>query len=111
MGQQQPLLQLFPPVPKNADLSVTAPVVLRPAGGGTLYTIIVQNPGSSGSLIVNDCATLAAAAASNTILSLTTAQLTSLMTKLFPLSFNWPCLNGITVSAVPTGGIFAVGYN
>jgi hypothetical protein len=101
---------LFPHVPKNASLNVTAPVVLRPAGGGRLGAIIVNNPGSSGSLVLNDCAALAGATAANQILSLTTAQLTSLQSKRACLRLNLPCLNGITVSQVPTGGQFSISF-
>ena len=89
--------------------NVTAAGVVK-ATPGTLYRIVVQAPGTtSGSLVLNDCATTGAAAASNQIISLLYSAMS--IGQIFELE--WPCLVGIVVSAVPTAGspIYTLSYS
>src|ERR1700727_959011 len=94
----------------QSKINVAAAAVIK-AVLGTIFSIATNNAGSSGNLIVNDCATTGAASAANQILTLTTAQLTSLMQKRASLRLNFPCLNGITVSSMPTGGQFSIAFS
>jgi hypothetical protein len=94
----------------HSALNITSASVVK-SSSGTLFSIIIQNAGSSGNLIINDSATIGGAATSNQILSFTAAQLASLIQKCFPVALDFPCLNGITVSAVPAGSpVFAIAY-
>ena len=70
------------------------------AAPGTLCRIVVVAPGTGGALTVNDCLTVGAAAADNAILSVPFGSLTG--GQIFTLL--WPCLVGIVVSALPSGG-------
>jgi hypothetical protein len=90
-----------------SHLDITAAVVVK-ATPGRLGKVIVNGVvGTGGALTINDCATTATAAASNEIMTIvgTTAVGTI-------INLDWPCLTGIVISAVPTGGTpqFAVSY-
>jgi hypothetical protein len=90
-------------------LNVTAATVVK-SSRGTLFTVVVQNPGTSGNLVINDNNALGASnVIGNQILSLTQAQLAA-QTR-FPLTLKYPCVNGITVSAVPAGSSFAIAFS
>jgi hypothetical protein len=91
----------------NSALNVTAAGVVA-ARPGCLSRILVQAPGNAGSLTLNDCLTTGAAAAGNQILSLLYSSLTAGQV----ITLEWPCLVGIVVSVVPSGGspIFSISY-
>jgi hypothetical protein len=67
----------------------------------------VQAPGSAGNLTLNDCATVGAAAAANQVISLAFGSLTAGQ----QLWLDFPMAAGITVSAIPTGGVVSIAYN
>lgn len=90
----------------RAALQVNATGVIRLAPG-RLVRIIVLNPGSAGSLTVNDTDTVPDAAAANQIISLTNAQMSAGQ----QIYLDWPIGTGIVVSAVTTGGVFSIAYN
>lgn len=69
---------------------------VRPA---VLYRIYVAAAGSGGSLVINDCASIGAAATANQVISIPNANLTIGTT----IELNYPFNNGICISAVPTG--------
>ena len=90
-------------------IGVSASVVIK-ALPGRVYKIVVTAPGSgSGVLTLNDCLTVAAAAASNQVFSLGFAALTVGQV----IEVNWPFLVGIVVSAVPGAGspLFNISYS
>lgn len=92
----------------RSALNVTAAGVIK-ATAGRIGRIVVTAPGTtSGALTLNDCATTAAASAANTIISIPFGSLTAGQT----IALDWPCINGITVSAVPGAGspIFSISY-
>ena len=92
----------------QSSLNITAAAVVK-ATAGRLFKIVVIAPGTtSGSLTINDASTTGAASATNTIFS----ALYSALTAGQVINLDWPCANGITISAVPGAGspIFAVSY-
>lgn len=98
-----PITKLSPGGRQSA-LNITVPTVIK-AALGTVFRIAVNNAGSGGSLVVNDCATLGDASASNVILSgsnLAQGKVIDLLA---------PCLVGLVISEIPTGGVVAVTYN
>jgi hypothetical protein len=72
-----------------------------------LYSLTIVNPGSGGTLTVNDSATIGGASSSNTLLSIASSSLAVGQT--FQLAF--PVTTGIVVSAVPTGGSINIAYS
>lgn len=92
----------------TSKLNITAAAVVK-AGPGRLARIVVVAPGTTGgALTINDCLTVAAAAASNEILSIGFAGLTAGQV----IDLEFPCLVGIVVSAVPSAGspVFSISY-
>ena len=92
----------------SSAINVTAASVIK-ASPGRLKTIIVLGVvGTGGSLTFNDCTTTGAAATANEIY--TVAGTIAVGT---PVKLDFPCINGIVCSAVPTGGTpqFAVSFN
>jgi phage terminase large subunit-like protein len=89
---------------------ITAAAVIK-ATPGRLRRIVVQVAGSAGSWTFNDCATVAAAAASNQIATLA-YNATGLVAGM-PVTFDWPCAVGIVVSVVPSAGspVLAVSWD
>jgi hypothetical protein len=94
----------------QSALNISAATVIK-GGPGTLFSIATNNAGSSGNLVVNDCSTIGAASAANQILSLSAAQLATLQGKRNPIRMVFPCLNGITISSVPTGAAFSIAFS
>lgn len=92
----------------KSALNVGAAGVIKNTPGRINRVIVNGTVGTGGSLTINDSATTAAAAAANQIISLpgTTAVGTI-------ITLDFPCLNGITVSAFPTGGApkLAIAYD
>jgi hypothetical protein len=90
-----------------AALNITAAVAIK-ATPGTVFRITVSTPGSAGNLVINDnTQTGGTNTAANQILSVPFGSLTAGQV----ITLEWPCANGITVSAVPTGGVFAMTYS
>jgi hypothetical protein len=86
----------------SSALNVTAATVVK-ATPGRLAKIIIIAPGStSGAFTINDSATTAGASAANEIFTLAYNATANVAGAIFNL--DWPCANGITVSAVPGGG-------
>ena len=84
----------------SSTLNVTAAAVIK-AAPGRLCKIHVVAPGTTGgALTINDLTTTTGSAASNTILSVPFGSLTAGQV----IALDWPCLVGIAVTAVPTGG-------
>jgi hypothetical protein len=91
----------------HAHFNVTAAAVVK-ASPGTLYRVQVITAGTGGSLTLNDCTTTGAAATTNQIITVAFGTLVAGYT----LWIDWPCLSGIVVSAVPTGGaVLAISYS
>jgi hypothetical protein len=91
----------------SSALQVNATGVIK-GSAGRLAKLLVQTPGSAGNIVLNDAATVAGANASNQILSLAFNAVTDVAGGV--ISLDWPCANGIVVSAITTGGVFAVSY-
>jgi hypothetical protein len=87
-------------------LNITAAGVIK-ASPGTVFTITVAAAGSAGVLTLNDATTTGAASAANTIMSVPFGSINAGD----PITLSWPCLVGIVVSAVTTGGVFAISYS
>jgi hypothetical protein len=89
-------------------LNVTGTQVVKASPGRICKIVILGVVGSGGSLTVNDCTTVAAATTANTIY--TTVGTIAVGTV---VTLDFPCLSGIVISAVPTGGTvqFAVSFN
>jgi hypothetical protein len=89
-----------------SNLNVTAAKVVKGAPG-RLSRIVVQNAGTSGVLTINDLASTSGAAAGNQLISLTTAQLTSIIAANGGvITLEAPALTGIAVTTI-SGGIVA----
>jgi hypothetical protein len=93
------------PYGSNSKLNITGPTVVK-AAPGRLATIAVMAPGTGGTLAVHDCAAVADANASNLIFE----QDNTTQTRGTIETINWPCLVGITVAQVTTGGAVAIAY-
>jgi len=106
MGQGPLQVNQFRPAGNLSALDVTAAAVIK-ASAGTIMRIAVLNNGSAGSLTINDCLTTGAAAVANEVFTVGYAALA--VGQIITLEF--PMETGIVVSAVPTGGIFAIAYN
>jgi len=87
-------------------LQVNSARVIK-AAPGNLARILVQAPGSAGNLVLNDCATVGAAAAANQIATIAFGSLTIGQ----QIWIDWPCATGIVVSAIPTAGVVSISYN
>lgn len=105
MGALIPTLAVQPLLPGRPAFAISAAGVIK-ASPGVLYRVTVITAGSGGSLTLNDCATTAAATASNEIITVPNATLTVG----YVLWIDWPCLSGIVVSAVPTSSTLAARY-
>ena len=101
---QNPMLVSFSNSIDQPVYNLTATAVIR-SGKCILRTIIVNAPGSSGSLVINDNAqTGATNTAANSILSIPFGSLT--VGQIIRLEVF--CQNGIVISAIPVGGGFSV---
>jgi hypothetical protein len=69
-----------------------------------LCQLFVQSSGTSGSLVLNDCSSFAAATTENQILSMAFSALSA--GQMIPISYT--TTSGVVVSSVPAGGIFSV---
>lgn len=83
----------------SSAVNISAAQVIK-ATPGRLCKIVVNGVvGTGGNLTFNDCATVAAATTANQIyFGIGTLAVGTVVT------IDWPCVNGIVCSAVPTGG-------
>ena len=90
----------------KSSLNITAATAIK-ASAGRIAKIIIVAQGTSGSFTFNDVTTTGGAAASNQILTFAfNAYAVGTV-----LDVDWPCLSGITLSAVPAGSpIIVVSY-
>lgn len=89
----------------NAALNVTATGVIK-ASPGNLFRIVPTTVGT-GTLTINDSATTGAAATANIVESIPAASMTAGV----PITIEAPLKNGLTVSAITSGGVFTITYN
>lgn len=97
-------------IDSSSKLNMTAANVIK-AAKGVLKKIIIITPGTtSGALTFNDCATVGAANAANTVFSLPFGASNNVAGAVFILDM--PCALGIVLSAVPGAGapVVAVVY-
>ena len=93
-----------------AALNITAAKVIK-ATPGTVMRIIVQTVPSAGSLTINDNnATGGTNVAANQIYTALFGT-TPLLVAGTIITLECPCLTGITVSSVGTGGVYVITYN
>lgn len=95
----------------KSALNQTAAAVIK-ASPGRLRTIVVIAPGSTGgAFTLNDCTTTGAAAAANELWTLPYNGTANVAGAIFKPDL--PCLVGLTLSAVPTGGspVVAIFYD
>ena len=88
------------------DITAAQVVFARP---GCLVRILVQAPGTAGALTLNDnTQTGGSNVAANQIMSWAFGSMVAGQV----IELNWPCLNGLVVSAVPSAGspVFAISY-
>ncbi len=91
----------------SSAINVTAAAVIKATPGRLCKIIVLGVVGTGGSLTVNDTTTTAGATTANQVY--TTAGTVAVGTV---ISLDFPCINGIVISAVPTGGTaqFAVSF-
>lgn len=92
-------IQLGPPGAVRAVYNITGAILIK-GGPGVLVTIACT---TTGNITLHDCVAAAAVNAANLIGTFV------MTTGLNPLTLNWPCSNGIYVSAV-SAGIFSIAY-
>jgi hypothetical protein len=90
----------------QSALNVTSPAVINPRRC-ILYSLTIINPGSGGTLTLNDAASVGAATSANLLLTMTSASLVAGQS--FQLAF--PVTTGLVVSSVPTGASINVAYS
>lgn len=90
----------------SAALNVAATGVIKPSRG-TLFRIVVQVAPSAGNLTINDLAANSGAAIGNQIYN----QAFGALTLGTIITLDWPCSNGIVVSSIGTGGVYAISYS
>jgi len=93
---------------QSSAINVTAATVIKASPGRVGKVIVLGVVGTGGALTINDCTTTGAATAANEVYtSVGTIAVGTVV------DLNFPCVNGITVSAVPTGGTpqFAISFN
>lgn len=100
----------YRPAGTVSALNQGAAAVIK-AAPALLARIVIIAPGSgSGAFTLNDCATVGAASAANQIWTLLFNATANVVGAIFVLE--WPCLVGLTLSAVPGGGtpLCAISY-
>lgn len=109
MGVQAPFNSIgADPQGTATALNITAAQVVKASPGRLMQIVVTAVGTTSGGLTINDCTTVAAAAASNVMFSVLLADMTVGQI----ITLDVPALNGIVVSAVPGGGspIYAISY-
>jgi hypothetical protein len=90
----------------SSAINITSAQVIK-AARGICATLICIAPGSAGSVVLNDCATTGAAAATNEFFS----KLFSVLSAGQVIPLKWPCGAGIVISSVPTAGVFSIAFS
>jgi hypothetical protein len=90
-----------------STLNIQGATVVKGAPG-RLAKLCISNAGSAGNLVINDSATLAGANSGNIILTM--PYNAALDASGSVINLDWPCLNGIVISAMPTGSIASVSW-
>ena len=83
----------------SSALHLTAAGVIKATAGRLCKIVIVAGGTTSGSFTFNDCTTTGAATVNNTILSIPFGGTAGTV-----YTVDWPCANGIVLSAVPGAG-------
>lgn len=91
----------------QSALNVAAAGLVGAAGKRTLFRIVVQVAPTAGDLTVNDLAANSGAAIGNQLLDVAFGDLK----KGQVITLECPCANGIVVSSVGTGGVYALFYS
>ena len=86
--------------------NITSPVVIKPRRGRVTH-ITFDSPGSGGRFILNDCLCLPDVTYGNRMLTISSAQAEAVPSMSVDLQF----LVGITLSAVPEGGVISVAFH
>lgn len=89
----------------SSKLNVSATGVIK-AGSGRLVRVNVVTAGTTTVTTFNDAATTGAAAAGNVIHTIPAANMTAGASILL----DWPCANGIVISALSTSAVLAISY-
>ena len=90
---------------KLVAFNISAPTVITPPPLNPITGIVgidVQTEGSAGSLVLNDCASLAGASIENQIAVIPYQQMGA--------AIDFPLENGLVISAMPTGAVISVLY-
>jgi hypothetical protein len=89
-------------------LNITGPQVVKAAPGRIAKFVVLGVVGTGGSITINDATTVAGATTANQIYTNTGTLAVGSV-----INLDFPCLNGIVISAVPTGGTvqLAVSFN
>lgn len=85
-------------------LNMTAANLVK-TGKGRVARLIVLTAGASGSITLNDSATLGGAAAANAFFNAAGTLAAGTV-----IDLDWPCANGIVISAVGAGSVLAISY-
>jgi hypothetical protein len=90
-----------------STLNLIAAGVIKASPGRVSKVVIIAGGTTGGAFVLNDTTTTGGAAAANEILYIPEGAAVGSV-----YSLDWPCLNGIVLSAVPTGGspIVAVSF-
>lgn len=88
---------------QSSAVNITAAQVIKASPGRLCKVVVLGVVGTGGNLTFNDCTTTGAATTANQIAFLPGTQAVGT-----PVTFDWPCVNGIVCSAVPTGGTVQV---
>ena len=89
----------------SAANNITAAQVIK-ALLGVCVRLICVAPGTAGSLTLNDCLTVGAAAANQFFTKLFSALSAGMV-----IPPKWPCAAGIVVSSVLTAGVFSIAFS
>ena len=92
----------------QTKLNNTAANVVKASKGRVARVTIVAPGATSGAFTLNDTTTTGGAGAGNLIWTLPVASTLNVAGAVFDL--DWPCTNGIVLSAVTLGGIINVSY-
>lgn len=94
----------------QTKLNMTAAAVVKGSKGRVARVTIVSPGTTGGAFTLNDATTVGGANAGNVIWTLPVASALNVAGQVFDL--DWPCANGIVLSAVPTtaGPIINVSY-
>jgi hypothetical protein len=100
-----PVIQ-FQPEGDQSALNVTAASVIK-ASKGTLCRIIPVVVGSAGNITISDSTSASGNTVANEVITIPVGSLAIGV----PVVINWPCANGIALSAIPTGGQYSFSFN